>query len=860
MSNVSGFGNEARGNSRRLFLTFCLLTTLTVGLALVYILDAFQAAGRADPVMPLDDVYIHFQYGRALAEGHPFHYNADQPATSGATSLLYPALLAVGYSLGFQGERLGWWALSLGVLCWVGSAWLVYRIGARKGTLTAHWIGLTVAVGFVLAGSLGWAFVSGMETGLAVFAALLTLWYIISEDRRGALAAGILATLIRPEGVVVGGLAAFYMATRERSRHDTLRHLPIYALPFLAVLIQPGLNYLFTGSAVASGMQSKSHLYDIIPLSLMLDRIFNFFVRAWQELLTGFNSVGGDYGTTIPFILTLIALVISLRDALRARRLTPPILVFGWLVGISAAVSLLETSFWHFKRYHQPMIALLFPPAAWGLTALYGALQRAVRPAAFLAVGAVLGVLLVQLAITTGNFVGNYRDNVREVALSQIPMAEYAAKNLPGGAIVGVHDIGVMRYLGDHPTYDVIGLTTPGAALAWRNGPGAAYEQMARSPWRPAYFAIYPDARGLTYFTDTGLFREALAHFPSTRPIYNVASATNTGQTVYRTGWTFSSFAGQPWQPSSLHAISGMSLIDSVNCADLESETAHGYRWWQTVQRPGFATEVYEWTYAGCRAPEGNAGCRVLDGGRLITGGEEMTITTRPGQDLIWVTRVHPRNVARLEIFVDGQKAGTRLVPAIPGQWLEIATLVPGSAITKSQTRLRVEANITDPNQGHYMPYYHWFYQGTYRADTTITLPGPTARFGEFVVLAGHRLAYNADKRVAQVDLEWRLDGPAETRDAKVFVHIYDPTGKLIETPGAQIDRRPGEGTLPPANWLPDVVRDSYTLFLPEGLTPGTYRVAVGLYDPEPPMQRWPVQGEGADSDRRLFIGTIEIR
>jgi hypothetical protein len=231
--------------------------TLTVGLVLVYIFAAFQAAGRANPVMPLDDVYIHFQYARALAEGHPFRYNPDQPATSGATSLLYPALLAVGYLLGFQGERLGWWALGIGLLSWVVSAWLVYRIGAKKGTPVAHWIGLAVAVGFVLAGSLGWAFVSGMETGLAVFAALLTLWYIISEDRRGALVAGILATLIRPEGVVVGGLAALYLATQEHSRRDVLRRLPIYALPFLAVLIQPGLNYLLTGSAAASGMQSS---------------------------------------------------------------------------------------------------------------------------------------------------------------------------------------------------------------------------------------------------------------------------------------------------------------------------------------------------------------------------------------------------------------------------------------------------------------------------------------------------------------------------------------------------------------------------------------------------------------------------
>src|SRR5262245_54825234 len=90
-----------------------VLIVVVLAMAGFYVVSSLRATGTPNPVMPLDDTYIHFQYARAIAQGQPLHYNPDQPATSGATSLLYPALLAVGYIIGFSGERLAWWALSI---------------------------------------------------------------------------------------------------------------------------------------------------------------------------------------------------------------------------------------------------------------------------------------------------------------------------------------------------------------------------------------------------------------------------------------------------------------------------------------------------------------------------------------------------------------------------------------------------------------------------------------------------------------------------------------------------------------------------------------------------------------------------
>lgn len=56
------------------------------------------------PAAPLDDAYIHFQFARSFAEGSPLVYSPGSGPVAGATSLLWPSLLAVGYALGLHGQ------------------------------------------------------------------------------------------------------------------------------------------------------------------------------------------------------------------------------------------------------------------------------------------------------------------------------------------------------------------------------------------------------------------------------------------------------------------------------------------------------------------------------------------------------------------------------------------------------------------------------------------------------------------------------------------------------------------------------------------------------------------------------------
>ena len=844
--------SRAGQQQRNAWLALCLV----VGLVVVLYLSASLAVSRSPVLMPLDDTYIHFQYARQLALGHPMIYNPGDPATSGGTSLLYPPVLAVGYLVRFTGWRLALWAVAVGALAFLGSAWLVYLI-ARDNPLLGdekrqHGIALVLALAYAVSGPFVWAAVSGMETALMLFLTLLTFYAVQQNRLRLAVIAGVLLTLARPEGVILSGLAMVTLGLRlscPLARRERARRAVTLALPVIAAVVQPVITLIATGTTSASGMQAKSHLYNTgAPLYERLRTVLDFFGRMWRELLSGSSEYAGTFTSPLLAELALAALLLGTWIAWRRRTVNVAVLALAWIVALTAAVSTLDTAFWQFKRYQLPVMALFFPAAAWASGAVADALAR--RGIARWAGWVLPALIFAPALLTTITFARNYAENVSVVRDQQVPMAEWTAANLPADARIGVHDVGVLRYFGDHMLYDVVGLTTPGPAAAWRQGPGAVYEHMASSAYRPDYFAIYPDVQGLRYLLDAGVFGQVLAEFPIDLPPHNVAAATGY-QAVYRADWTNTRAEEEVAQTTTTGYVDGFDLVDQIDVADLDSEAAHEYAWWSDEPPPGFVTEVYHQPYHAC-ALDGDA-CWATDGGRVITGGESFTLHTRPGEDLLLVTRVHGRTSVPLTITVNGEPVTPRVQPDVPGRWLEVVHLIPGELITGTETHVQIKPEISDPAQDAYMPYYHWAYQGTYSAQLPEDIDA-LATFGPDgqVTLLDATITQQAG--AIRASLEWL--GPApDTGDGIVFVHLVDD---FDAAPAAQIVERPAGGVLPPANWLPGVIEDVHTVALPSDLPAGTYQVAVGLYDARS-GERYPVQGENATGDGRLMIGEIVI-
>jgi hypothetical protein len=159
-------------------------------------------------VPPVTDLYVVCQYAKAMAEGHPFHYNAGEPASTGATSLLHTAILALAHVLGMRGEALVAFAVLLGIALFIASVVLATRLGTRlasprEGALT----GALVALG----GPVAWGFLYGSDIALFLFLALWLFERLVATwdgAIASAVAVACLLALARPEGLPIALILA----------------------------------------------------------------------------------------------------------------------------------------------------------------------------------------------------------------------------------------------------------------------------------------------------------------------------------------------------------------------------------------------------------------------------------------------------------------------------------------------------------------------------------------------------------------------------------------------------------------------------------------------------------------------------
>ena len=77
---------------------------------------------------PLDDVFIHFDFARSAARGHPFEWVDGNGYSSGNTSLLYPFVLAFGYWAGFRDLKLMVWAAIVAAVSVFGTLLVARRL------------------------------------------------------------------------------------------------------------------------------------------------------------------------------------------------------------------------------------------------------------------------------------------------------------------------------------------------------------------------------------------------------------------------------------------------------------------------------------------------------------------------------------------------------------------------------------------------------------------------------------------------------------------------------------------------------------------------------------------------------------
>ena len=243
------------------------------------------------------------------------------------------------------------------------------------------------------------------------------------------------------------------------------------------------------------------------------------------------------------------------------------------------------------------------------------------------------------------------------------------------------------------------------------------------------------------------------------------------------------------------------------------------------------------------------------DGLRFLgySAGEGVAV---PGElrklSLFWQALAHPS--ADYTAFVqlldrDGKVAAGWEAP--PGEGYVTGLWMPGTLI-RTQAAIRVPAGLPD---GRYRLIAGLFRPGD--GTRLLTQPGADhidlgsmqvhgrfhqmqphqprepadVRIGAVARLTGYDLGGAAEIRpgdTVPLTLYWQALAPAD-RPYIVFVHLLDQTGTIR----GYGDSEPGGGQFPTPGWLPgEYLADAHPLVIAAGAPPGSYRIAIGLYDP----------------------------
>lgn len=637
------------------------------------------------PAAALDDAYIHFSYARAFAEGHPFRYYPGAPISTGATSLLWPLVLAPFHLVGFKGESIMWpaWAISFVALA---------ALAHEAFRLTEPLTGRPAAAGagaMVLAfGGFAWCAASGMEVvpfawSIAFLSRRAAEWSEAPPEKRTRralrplLVVAILSPLLRPEGSMTALVVGLIVALAPVFDARTPARGRAWSAAFLAAALGPTFVLVaLTGKATSDTAQVKllfGHPYH--PLA----------ETALTNARLVFTSIlDGDYWSAefVPkggAIIALLGLVAVGWRGCVARRWIRACLV------VILALSMLAPCFyvtflWNRLRYLWPFatgwfIALAcFARAIGDVGARLKLGPRFVVTSSALVSGAFAGMLATKLEWV----LEDVAQSASGIDRQQAALGRWANENLPADARIGVNDTGAIAYFGRRATFDVVGLTTPGEGRYWLGGSASRLEHYERlratAPSSlPTHFIVYPEWMGCDLILGRRL-HEAV-----------VTDATILGGTIMRVHearWDLLGTGEAPW--TKLERVH-----DTIDVADLESESAHGYE--LLGAKDGEQTSVEE------NAPDGAV---VVDGGRTNRARDRFSADLSAPGSLLLVARVDVIASAVLHLLVDG--ADVANAPAEPGPWSELTFVVPENV---RGAHKRIELNAPE---GTFTSFHYW--------------------------------------------------------------------------------------------------------------------------------------------------------
>jgi hypothetical protein len=623
--------------------SFALSVAIPLALGAAFWVPAIGAAHGWFPA-PLDDVYIHYDFARSLAEGHPFEWIPGQGYSSGETSPLYAAILAVGWLAGFRGRAIAIWAAIVAVL----SVALLVRSVVRLAAPCPRWLAWLLALLPLSVGLVDWSLFSGMEVATlagALGGALVALDRTRDATRGGPTREsrqwrlglwGAALVLLRPEcGVIVFVFA--FVAARGAGARSGILALARAALPgAIATAAVLGLNALATGDPRSAGAQlkllsSNPYLSDVDRARVFVENLVVFAVRGVRSELAVWRI-----GVWLVPLLALYAAVAGTRSG---RRLGAACVVSA--IAWTLLVSWNGNAPFHNFRYYAPALVLVLVAASLGLKAMAARSRGLAGAVAFVAIGLAAARIPAQV-----DYFRRCAANVRD---QQVEAGTRIARATPADARILLGDAGAIPFVSDRAAIDALGLggfhRMPFARAAVY-GEAATLELIERldPSQRPTHLALYPN----WFSAITSRFGVELDRVTITDNV--ICGGPTKG--IYRADWSTLATPGE-------RAPVRGSVVDELDVADVVSEAEHRYA--SPAPAGGWATfEILA----------DDRGDKRFDGGRIIPEHAHESFVARVEGPLHIVVRTDAASGSVLA-RANGAATELRWLPGRAGGWRE---------------------------------------------------------------------------------------------------------------------------------------------------------------------------------------------
>lgn len=389
----------------------------------------------------LDDAYITYRYARNMATNLGFVYNPGEYVL-GTTTPAVALLLAAGYPFA---HNIPATAFALGVISDLTAMLLLFVLARQQSESFLIALSTTIIYGF------SWFCVrittGGMESALFTLCILATIW--AAATRRHTLAAvfAAIATLVRPEGLLV----AFSCLVSEMI---VKRRWPLRSGVIFAVILLPWLLFALSyfGSPIPHSMQAKAATFVLAPFQA-LKSIFGYLAEALVPFAAGHTS------SLSRWLFTAILLILVCMSALVILRRHPWFFSF-WVFPIMYVVlyAVANPPVWEWY------VAPLYPFAAFAV--VFGIAQLTTRVSGILAslpayLGSLAAIAVAALTVLSSLLTFNTNHLVEREQVYRA-LATDLVSSIPPGSVVAASEIGTLGYFLPNATIlDTQGLVSP---------------------------------------------------------------------------------------------------------------------------------------------------------------------------------------------------------------------------------------------------------------------------------------------------------------------------------------------------------------------------------------------------------------